>query len=70
MELTDSTEIADGIYIYHPIEGDQSSYDVFPCVPYINMVQKIEMRENSLAGGFCMKEEYRNLHLNEYGAEW
>lgn len=67
---TDSIEIADEIYVYHPIEGDQSSYDVFPCAPYINMVQKIEMRGNSLADGFCMKEEYRNLHLNEYGTEW
>lgn len=47
--LTDSFEIADGIRIWYPVEGDQSTYDVFPCAPYVNMIEKLEIRGDNIA---------------------
>lgn len=68
--LTDSVEIAEGIRVWYPVEDALSSYDVFPCVPYISMVEKLELRGDGLADGFRVKEEYRNLRLNNAGEEW
>lgn len=69
-KLTKETELQEGVSIWFPVEGDQSSGDVFPCVPYVSMVEKIELRGNTLANGFRMREEYKGLKLNEYGYEW
>lgn len=69
-KLTDSVEIADGISVWYPVADDRGSYDVFPCVPFINMIKKIEVRGAELADGFRMKEEYRNLRLKTDGNEW
>lgn len=68
--LTDTMELADGINIWYPVEGDQGSYDVFPCVPYRAMVEKIEMRGDSMKDGFRIKEEYADMHINGAGYEW
>lgn len=68
--LTTNRELKDGIKVWLPIEGDQSSADVFPCVPYGAMLDKIELRGDSLKEGFRMKAEYKDMHLNEYGYEW
>lgn len=68
--LTDTMEITDGINIWFPVEGDRGSYDVFPCVPYRGMIDKVEVRGNSLKDGFRIKEEYADMHLTGYGSEW
>ena len=68
--LTERTEIFTGVNIWFPVDSDQSSADVFPCVPYRGMVEKLEMRGESLESGFRMREEYLGLNLNEYGYEW
>ena len=68
--LTTNRELKDGIKVWLPIEGDQSSADVFPCVPYGAMLDKIELRGDSLKEGFRMKAECKDMHLNEYGYEW
>lgn len=68
--LTTNRELKDGIKVWLPIEGDQSSADVFPCVPNGAMLDKIELRGDSLKEGFRMKAEYKDMHLNEYGYEW
>ena len=69
-KLTVNSEIHSGVRIWFPAEGDQSSADVFPCVPYRAMVEKLELRGESLETGFRMKDEYQGLHINEYGYEW
>lgn len=68
--LTTNRELKAGIKVWLPTEGDQSSADVFPCVPYGAMLDKIELRGDSLKEGFRMKAEYKDMHLNEYGYEW
>ena len=68
--LTQETVLQNEIKVWIPVEGDQGSYDVFPCVPYANMVAKIELRGEGLQDGFRVMEEYRNTHLSEYGDEW
>lgn len=68
--LTDKMELADGINIWYPVEGDQGSYDVFPCVPYRGIVEKIELRGDTLKDGFRIKEEYADKRLNGAGYEW
>lgn len=67
---TKSIELENGIKIWVPVNGDQSSQDVFPCVPYEGMIEKIQMRGKELSYGFKIKEKYKNLHMNEYGNEW
>lgn len=69
-KLTDSMEIGDGVRVWYPVEGDQSSYDVFPCAPYVSMIKKLELRGEGLADGFRIKPEYGDLRLTGYGTEW
>lgn len=70
-KLTKATVSEGGIKVWFPAVNDcLSSYDVFPCVPYADMVAKIELRGNDLSDGFKIKEEYKNMHLREYGDEW
>ena len=68
--LTAETELDGEVKIWFPEENDQSSYDVFPCIPYPNMLKRIELRGTSLKDGFKMKAESKALHLNAYGNEW
>lgn len=69
-KLTESMEIENDIVIWHPQEGDQGGYEMFPCVPYSRMVEKLELRGDGLDDGFRIKDEYAEMHLNGYGAEW
>ena len=41
-KLTEKVELENGISVWFPAEGDQCSADVFPCVPYRNMVERLE----------------------------
>lgn len=68
--LTEENELVEGVKIWTPAEGDRGSYDVFPCVPYKEMLKKIELRGNGFEDGFRIKEEYRDKKLNAYGKEW
>lgn len=67
---TEKIDLLDNVDIWFPIEGDQGSYDVFPCVPYKNMVEKVELRGDDMSDGFRIKKEFMELNLNEYGTEW
>lgn len=53
--------------IYVPERGDQAGYYAFPSTPYSARLDKIEIRGNSLADGFRMREEYRNAYVSTYG---
>lgn len=53
--------------IYVPSEGDQAGYYAFPSTPYIGRLDKIELRGDSLADGFRMKEEFREAYVSTYG---
>lgn len=68
--LTEEMELAPGVKVWIPAEGDQCSADVFPCVPYRKMVERVELRGTTLKDGFRIKPEYCSLHLNAYGDEW
>lgn len=68
--LTNTMEIADGINVWYPAEGDLGSYDVFPCVPYKGMIEKVEVRGDGLEEGFRLKEQYADKHLNGAGQAW
>lgn len=68
--LTKENEIGEGIKVWTPVEGDQSSYDVFPCVPYEKMIERIEVRGESYGEGFRIKEECKDMNINAYGEEW
>lgn len=68
--LTNTVEIADGVNVWYPAEGDLGSYDVFPCVPYKGMIEKVKMRGESMRDGFRIKEEYADKRINGAGFEW
>lgn len=67
---TEKRAIVDDIFIWYPVEGDQCSYDVFPCIPYKLMIERLELRGTTLKDGFRVKEEYQELHLRGSGDEW
>ena len=69
-KLTEKVELENGISVWFPAEGDQCSADVFPCVPYRNMVERLELRGQGFENGFRIKEEYRELHIQGDGNEW
>ena len=52
--MTTNRELKAGIKVWLPTEGGQSSADVFPCVPYGAMLDKIELRGDGLKEGFRM----------------
>lgn len=56
-----------GISIYLPEDGDRSGYEPFPSVPYRKRLDVIELRGESLKGGFRMKDEYRMQKITTYG---
>lgn len=66
-KLTEKVELENGISVWFPAEGDQCSADVFPCVPYRNMVERLELRGQGFENGFRIKEEYRELHIQGMG---
>lgn len=64
-------EMANEISVWYPLDSVYCSNDVFPEATYTSMLEKIELRGNSLDDGFRMKQQYRNAkNLTEYGWEW
>ena len=59
--------ISDEISIYTAEENDRTGYEPFPAIPYAAVLDKIELRGNSLKDGFRIKEEYRDTKLSNYG---
>ncbi|MBQ3036250.1 MAG: hypothetical protein IJD31_04890, partial [Lachnospiraceae bacterium] len=53
--------------IYIPVYGDRTGYEKFPSTPYLQHLQKIELRGSDLQDGFKIKEEYINTNLSTYG---
>lgn len=53
--------------IYVQIEGDQSGYHSFPTTPYVQRLEVIELRDNSLESGFRIKAEYQSAFVSPYG---
>ena len=60
-------EIGNEISVYLPNEGDRSGYEPFPSIPYLQRLEVIELRGESLKDGFRMKDEYRAGKVNTYG---
>ena len=46
----------EGIEVFIPVEGDRGSYDAFPSTPYIQRLEKIELRKEKLSDGFKLKK--------------
>lgn len=67
---TEENELVEGVKIWTPTEGDRGSYDVFPCVPHKEMLNRIELRGNGFEDGFRIKEEYKDKKLISDGREW
>lgn len=53
--------------IYVPVYGDRTGYEKFPSTPYLQHLQKTELRGSDLKEGFKIKEEYVNTNLSTYG---
>lgn len=68
--LTERVEWENGCSIWYLTGSDLCSYDVFPCVPYKEMVNKIELRGEDFADGFKIKDEYKNAVIRNDGHEW
>ena len=68
--LTQEKEIENGVKIWLTEGSDQSSYDVFPCIPYEGMLERIELRGETLEDGFKVKDIYKDLRLKNDGNEW
>lgn len=60
-------EISEGISIYTAEGDDRTGYEPFPAIPYVDVLDKIELRGNSLEEGFRLKEEYKNRKLSNSG---
>lgn len=56
-----------GIDIYYPVTGDQVGYGNFPSTPYIERLEFIQMRGDSIKSGFRIKEEFKNEFISTYG---
>ena len=56
-----------GKSVYLPEDGDRSGYEPFLSVPYRKRLDVIELRGESLKGGFRMKDEYRMQKITTYG---
>lgn len=59
--------ISDEISIYTAEENDRTGYEPFPAIPYAAVLDKIELRGNTLKDGFRIKEEYRDTKLSNNG---
>lgn len=68
--LTQEKEIEKGIKIWLTEGSDQSSFDVFPCIPYGGVLDRIELRGETLEEGFKVKDIYKDLKLKNDGNEW
>ena len=53
--------------VYVQVEGDQSGYYSFPTTPYVQRLEVIELRGNSLEDGFRTKSEYQKSFVSPYG---
>lgn len=66
----------DGFSVWFPVKDEDSefdavcSYDVFPCVLYKNMVDKVELIGNDISSGFKIKDEYKDYILKNDGETW
>ena len=60
-------ESSEGISIYTAEGDDRTGYEPFPAIPYVDVLDKIELRGNSLEEGFRLKEEYKNRELSNSG---
>lgn len=67
---TQEHKIEEGFSVWIPEVENRGSFDVFPCVPYLSMVEKIELRGKTFSEGFRVKAEYLGDNLTEYGSEW
>ncbi len=52
-----------------PEEGLLIGYDGFPGALKLEMIKRIELRGNSLADGFRVKKEYKNIPCDSHGRE-
>ena len=68
--LTERVEWSEGTDIWFLTGRDLCSYDVFPCVPYKEMVHKIELRGETYEDGFRIKDEYKNAVIRNDGYDW
>ena len=59
--------IGDEISIYTAEGDDRTGYEPFPAIPYAAVLDKIELRGDSLEDGFRIREEYRDTKLSNYG---
>ncbi len=59
--------ISNGISIYTAEGDDRTGYEPFPAIPYAAVLDKIELRGDSLGNGFRIREEYRHTKLSNYG---
>ena len=67
---TREIEVDEALTVWVPEKNTESSVDVFPCVPYPNMVSKLELRGEGYRDGFRIAQEHKTDHINEYGAKW
>lgn len=59
--------ISDEIGIYIAEGDDRTGYEPFPAIPYATVLDRIELRGDSLENGFRIREEYRNTRLSNDG---
>lgn len=59
--------ISDEISIYTAEGDDRTGYEPFPAIPYATVLDRIELRGDSLENGFRIREEYRNTRLSNDG---
>lgn len=52
-----SVEIAPGVSLYYPTEGQMTGYDTFPSLPYPDTLDILELRGDDLKDGFRIKSE-------------
>lgn len=67
---TASVNLSEDVCIWIPDYDGLGGYDNFPFVPGTGILDKIELRGESLKQGFRIKSEYKNAHINAYGSEW
>ena len=59
-----------GMTVYIPIENNNTGYYGFPGATYENILQYIELREDTIEAGIRFKPEYNNIKLMDDGRVW
>ena len=59
----------EGMELYIPVSGDQTSYEIFPAIPYEARLEIIELRGEDFKDGFKIKAEYKDKQIGPYGNE-